>query len=55
MHKLNIVHDYALVKAPRDLSCGMYTQMSATNYMRHVKLHYFVIIGHKRSQNVTER
>ena len=52
MHLNNIFHDYALVKAPRDLIFGMFTQMTDRNDIRHINLHYLVIKGHKRSQKV---
>ena len=55
MHLNNIFHDYALVKAPRDLIFGMYTQMTDRNDIRYINLHSLVIKGHKRSQNVTKR
>ena len=55
MHLNNIFHDYALVKAPRDLIFGMFTQMTDRNDIRHINLHYLVIKGHKRSQKVTKR
>ena len=55
MHLNNIFLDYALVKAPRDLIFGMFTQMTDRNDIRHINLHYLVIKGHKRSQKVTKR
>ena len=55
MHWNNIFHDYALVKASRDLIFGMYTQMTARNNIRYIHLHSFVTKVHKRSQEVTKR
>ena len=55
MHLNNIFHDYALVKAPRDLIFGMSTQMTDRNDIRYINLHSLVIKGHKRSQKVTKR
>ena len=49
MHLNNIFHDYALVKAPRDLIFGMSTQMTDRNDIRYINLHFLVIRGHKRS------
>ena len=54
MHLNNIFHDYALVKAPRDLIFGMYIHITAKNDIRYVHLHSFVIKGHKRSQEVAK-
>ena len=36
-------HDYALLKAPRDLFFGMYTQMTARNYIRYIHMHSIII------------
>ena len=55
MHLNNIFHDYALVKAPRDLIIGMSTHMTDRNDIRYINLHSLVIKGHKRSQKVTKR
>ena len=40
----NIFHDYALVKALRNLIFGKYKQMTARNAIRYMNLNFLVII-----------